>query len=102
MDTITEQENPIKSGLYSPKQLFITAAIGGPAIAGFIIASNLWARDKKLLALIPIIPGHGFRFCYSASYRFNCSLLGFKLSSRYAVTCVKAYCSIFLILSFPY
>jgi uncharacterized protein len=56
MDIITEQENTIKSGLYSPKQLFITATIGGPAIAGFIIASNLWAREKKLLAIIPIIP----------------------------------------------
>jgi hypothetical protein len=41
MNTTTEQENPIKSGLYNPKQLFITSAIGGPAIAGFIIASNL-------------------------------------------------------------
>jgi hypothetical protein len=41
MDKITEQEDPIKFGLYSPKQLFITSAIGGPAIAGFIIASNL-------------------------------------------------------------
>jgi hypothetical protein len=57
MGTITEQGDPIKSGLYSPKQLFITTAIGGPAIAGFIIASNLWARDKKLLSIIPIIPG---------------------------------------------
>jgi uncharacterized protein len=62
MGTITEQENPIKSGLYSPKQLFITSAIGGPAIAGFIISSNLWARDKKLLAIIPIIPGLIFGF----------------------------------------
>jgi predicted MPP superfamily phosphohydrolase len=62
MDTITEEENPIESGLYSPKQLFITAAIGGPAIAGFIISSNLWSRDKKLLALIPIIPGLFFGF----------------------------------------
>jgi uncharacterized protein len=62
MDTIIEQENPIKSGLYSPKQLFITSTIGGPAIAGFIISSNLWARDKKLLALIPIIPGLIFGF----------------------------------------
>lgn len=62
MDPITEQENPIKSGLYSPKQLFITAAIGGPAIAGFIISSNLWSRDKKLLALIPVIPGLFFGF----------------------------------------
>jgi hypothetical protein len=62
MDTITEKENPIESGLYSPKQLFITAAIGGPAIAGFIISSNLWSRDKKLLALIHIIPGLFFGF----------------------------------------
>jgi len=47
MDTITEQENPIKSGLYSPRQLFITAAFGGTAIAGFIIASNLWSGEKN-------------------------------------------------------
>lgn len=57
MDTIIKQENPVKSGLYSPEQLFITTAIGGPGIAGFILASNLWAREKKKLALIPIIPG---------------------------------------------
>jgi predicted MPP superfamily phosphohydrolase len=57
MTTTTEQEKTFKSGLYSPKQLFITSAIGGPAIAGFIISSNLWARDKKLLSIIPIIPG---------------------------------------------
>ncbi|MGE5457341.1 MAG: hypothetical protein ACM3RX_03210, partial [Methanococcaceae archaeon] len=62
MDIITDQENPIKSGLYCPKQLFIASAIGGPAIAGFIISSNLWARDKKLVALIPIIPGVLFGF----------------------------------------
>ena len=57
MDTIKEQENVIKSGLYSHRQLFITATIGGPAITGFIIACNLWARDKKALAIIPVLPG---------------------------------------------
>ena len=57
MGTITEPEKPIKSGLYSPIQLFITATFGGPAIAGFIIACNLWAREKKSLAIIPVIPG---------------------------------------------
>jgi hypothetical protein len=46
MNTIKEQESVIKSGLYSPKLLFITAIIGGP-VTGFIIACNLWARDKK-------------------------------------------------------
>ncbi len=59
---MTEQDNCIKSGLYSPRQLYITAAVGGPAIAGFIIASNLWSREKKLLAIIPIIPGLVFGF----------------------------------------
>ena len=53
----TNKESVIKSGLYSPKQLFITATIGGPATAGFILACNLWAQEKKLLAIIPIIPG---------------------------------------------
>ena len=62
METIKVKENVNKSGLYSPKQLFITATIGGPAIAGFIIASNLWSREKKILALIPIIPGLVFSF----------------------------------------
>jgi uncharacterized protein len=62
MGIITEQENPIKPGLYNSKQLFIAASIGGPAIAGFIISSNLWARDKKLLAIIPVIPGLIFGF----------------------------------------
>lgn len=57
METIKEQENVIKSGLYSPKQLFITATIGGPAIAAFIIACNLWATEKKWFAIIPVLPG---------------------------------------------
>ena len=57
MDTIREQENIIKSGLYSPKQLFISATIGGPAIAAFIIACNLWATEKRSLAVIPVLPG---------------------------------------------
>lgn len=62
MEIITDQEIPVKSGLYTPKQLFITTAVGGPAIAGFILSSNLWARNKKLLALIPVIPGVIFGF----------------------------------------
>jgi len=53
----TNNESVIKSGLYSPEQLFITATIGGPATAGFILACNLWAKEKKLLAIIPIILG---------------------------------------------
>jgi len=57
MDTIKKQENIIKSGLYSPKQLFISATIGGPAIAAFIIACNLWATEKRYLAVIPVLPG---------------------------------------------
>lgn len=57
METIKKQENIIKSGLYTPKQFFITAIIGGPAITGCIIASNLWARNKKALAMIPVLPG---------------------------------------------
>jgi uncharacterized protein len=61
MNTTTVQKNP-KSGLYSSKQLFITSAIGGPAIAGFIISSNLWARGKKFRALIPVFPGLIFGF----------------------------------------
>jgi hypothetical protein len=56
----TNKESVIKSGLYSPKQLFITATVGGPAIAGFILACNLWAKEKKLLAIIPIILGLAF------------------------------------------
>jgi uncharacterized protein len=62
MDIAKEQKNIIRSGLYSSKQLFVSASIGGPAIAGFLIACNLWARDKKLLAIIPIIPGLAFGF----------------------------------------
>ena len=57
MDTIKEQENVIKSGLYSEKQLFISASIGGPAIAAFIISCNLWANEKKWFAIIPVVPG---------------------------------------------
>lgn len=62
MNIVTEHITPGKPGLYSTKQLFITTAIGGPAIAGFIIASNLWAREKKIFAIIPIIPGLVFGF----------------------------------------
>jgi hypothetical protein len=57
METTKKQENIIKSGLYTPKQFFITAIIGGPAITGCIIACNLWARNKKALAMIPVLPG---------------------------------------------
>lgn len=57
MDTIKEQENVIKSGLYSKRQLFITSTIGGPAFAAFIISCNLWASEKKSIAIIPILPG---------------------------------------------
>ena len=55
MDII--RENVIKSGLYSSKQLFIATIIGGPAIAGVIIACNLWARGKKFITVIPILSG---------------------------------------------
>ncbi len=57
MGTIRKQESIIKSGLYSPKQLFITAIIGGPAIAAFIISCNLWATKKRSFAIIPVLPG---------------------------------------------
>ena len=57
MEPDKEQEKIIKSGLYSSKQLFIATIIGGPAIAGSIIACNLWATDKKSLAIIPVLPG---------------------------------------------
>lgn len=57
MDTIKEQESVIKSGLYSPKQLLICTVIGGTAIAGFILACNLWSRKKKLAAIIPVVIG---------------------------------------------
>jgi uncharacterized protein len=57
MEAIKEQDDIIKYGLYSLKQLFIATIIGGPAIAGSVIACNLWARDKRFLAFIPILPG---------------------------------------------
>ena len=57
MEIINEQGKPVKSGLYTTKQLFIATVIGGPSMAGFIISGNLWAREKKLLAIIPLIPG---------------------------------------------
>ena len=57
MDTFKEQESIIKSGLYSEKQLFTSATIGGPAIAAFLISCNLWATERKSFAIIPILPG---------------------------------------------
>lgn len=57
METIKIQESIIKAGLYSSKQLFITAIIGGPAIAAFLISCNLWATEKRSFAIIPILPG---------------------------------------------
>lgn len=47
----------IRTGLYNLKQLFIATIIGGPAIAGFVMAMNLWARGKKWLAAIPVFSG---------------------------------------------
>lgn len=52
----------IKFGIYSSRQLFITAIIGGPAIAGFIAACNLWARGKRFFAIIPVLVGLLFDF----------------------------------------
>jgi uncharacterized protein len=52
-----EQAGKVKYGLYSPGQLLISGIIGGPGIAGAIIAFNLWAREKKSLAMIPVLPG---------------------------------------------
>lgn len=57
METIREQVDAIKSGLYNSKQLFIATIIGGPEIAGIIIAFNLWAREKKSLVIIPVLSG---------------------------------------------
>ena len=57
MGNSEEQENTIKPGLYSSKQLFIATIIGGTTIAGFILASNLWSAKKKLAAIIPVVVG---------------------------------------------
>ena len=57
MVTIRGQESVIKSGLYNSKQLFIATIIGGPAIAGIIIACNLWARGKKSISVVPVLSG---------------------------------------------
>ena len=57
MEIIKDQENIIRSGLYSSKQLFISTVIGGTAIAGFILGCNLWSGKKKLLAIIPVVIG---------------------------------------------
>lgn len=52
-----EQATHIKYGIYTPKQLFIAACAGGPALAGFITAFNLWARGKKILSVAPAVTG---------------------------------------------
>jgi uncharacterized protein len=57
MERIGQPENVIKPGLYSSKQLFIATIIGGPAIAGIIVACNLWARGKRSLSIIPVLSG---------------------------------------------
>jgi hypothetical protein len=57
METTKEQNNIIKSGLYSSKQLFIATIIGGTTIAGFILAFNLWSAKKKLATIIPVVLG---------------------------------------------
>jgi predicted MPP superfamily phosphohydrolase len=57
MGNTEEQENTIKPGLYSSKQLFTATIIGGTTIAGFILASNLWSAKKKLAAIVPVVIG---------------------------------------------
>jgi len=47
----------IKPGLYSLKQLFTATIIGGPVIAEFVMAMNLWARGKRWMAAIPVFSG---------------------------------------------
>ena len=46
-----------KPGLFSLKQLFAATLIGGPLLAGFVMAMNLWARGKRGLTIIPILSG---------------------------------------------
>jgi uncharacterized protein len=48
---------PIKTGFYSLKQFLIASILGGPAIGGFIVTLNLWAKQKRYLAFIPAIIG---------------------------------------------
>jgi len=62
MVAIRKLENTNKPGLYSAKQLFIASIAGGPVIAGFIIAFNLWAEKKKILAIVPALLGFLFDF----------------------------------------
>ena len=57
METTRGQNDSIKSGLYSSKQLFIATIIGGTTIAGFILACNLWSTKKKLVSIIPVAIG---------------------------------------------
>lgn len=44
-------------GLFSLKQLFTATLIGGPLLAGFVMAMNLWARGKRWLTIIPVLSG---------------------------------------------
>jgi hypothetical protein len=52
MKTNSKQLTMFKPGIYSPKQLFTATIIGGPVIAGFIMAMNLWARGKRWMAIV--------------------------------------------------
>lgn len=52
MSAIEEQESVIKSGFYSPKQLFVTSIIGGPAKP-----LNILSDRSSYFSLILYAPG---------------------------------------------
>lgn len=58
----SQMSEPIKSGLYNIRQFIIATMIGGPLVSGFILALNLWAKQRKLLTIIPVVLGLLFDF----------------------------------------
>jgi uncharacterized protein len=82
----------IKSGLYNPKQLFIATIIGGPAIAGVIVACNLWAKRKKALALIPALSGLLLEFILLLTIDHNAHYI-----RSFAIRHLIAFGSLFLL-----
>jgi uncharacterized protein len=50
-------KNRLITGIYNLKQLFIATMLGGPIVAGSVIAFNIWAQKQRLKASLAFILG---------------------------------------------
>jgi len=62
MNSENQINESLKPGLYSLNQFLIASIIGGPVIGGFVIAFNLWVKQKRFFAIVPVVLGLIFDF----------------------------------------